>query len=438
MWLSSRSWISGPCCKGIYIPYLIFAVTVVDMEEQKLPRLRQDISIFPATLREERVFVVSDPLGLSSEPAIIAEANAVFLSMFNGESTVRDLQLKMMHMRGNVLVMEEEVKRFLAELDSFFLLDTERYRKARDKAYMDFAALHSRPLHHGGKSYPKDRQGFTDFMDDLFQSAEGAETPSFGSVRALIVPHIDLKIGNRAYVGGYSRIRGQDFNRVLLLCTGHYLGDYFFSLTEKDYETPLGPVRTDKESVKFLGKGMGKGLCPLDFPHQMEHSAEFQTLFLKYLFPDRDFMAVPVLCGSFGRVLPIASRASDVPGIRLFIDRLSALLAGGDGKWLVIAGVDLSHVGPKFGHDSPARYMDGQFREHDRILLNSLKEGDPVGFFHELKKVEDRYNVCGASPLSLLLELFEGEKTEVLEYDVWYDEPTMSAVSFASAALVDA
>lgn len=407
------------------------------MDQSKLPRLRQDIQIYPATLREQRVFVVNDPLALSSEPAIIPEAYAALLHLFDGDNTVRDLQMRMMHLRGNVLVMEEEAKKFIDELDSFYILDTHRYQEARQRAYTEFAALPVRPAHLAGKSYPVERQELLGFMDQLFQTVGDTAPVPLENLRALVVPHIDLNIGKRAYCRGYSSIKDTEFDRVLLLCTGHYMGDYFFSLTEKDYETPLGSVQTDREAVDFLRKGMGKGICPVDFPHQMEHSAEFQTIFLKYLFPDMVFSIVPVLCGSFGRILSIASRPNDIPGIRIFVERLKELIVRDNSRWLVVAGVDLSHVGPKFGHESPAKFMESQFREHDRILLDNLEAGDPGGFFSELKKVEDRYNVCGASPLSILLELFEGSSATVLEYDVWYDEPTMSAVSFASALLGD-
>ncbi len=408
------------------------------MANDRLPKLRQDIQVFPASLRDQRVFVVNDPLHLSGESAVIPEGNAAFLHMFDGENTVRDLQLRMMQLRGNVLVMEEEARKFIDTLDSFYLLDTERFRQAREKVYAEFAALPTRPPHHAGKSYPAKPQELVDFMDDLFRASGNGDGARFQNLRALIVPHIDLRIGKKAYCLGYSTIRDLEFDRVLFLCTGHYMGDFFFSLTEKDYETPLGPVPTDVDSVRFLKKGMGKGMCPLDFPHQMEHSAEFQAIFLRYLFPDKVFSAVPVLCGSLGRVLKIASKPSEIPGIKLFIDRVRDLLADSERRWLVVAGVDLSHVGPKFGHDSPARHMDSQFREHDRILLENVSDGDPGGFFSELKKVEDRYNVCGASPVAILLELFEGKKATVLHYDVWYDEPTSSAVSFASAVLGEA
>jgi hypothetical protein len=169
------------------------------MDQNKLPRLRQDIQIFPATLREQRVFVVNDPLGLSSEPAVIPEAHAVFLSMFDGENTVRDLQMRMMHLRGNVLVLEEEVKRFIEELDSHYLLDTARYQDARQRAYMEFAALPVRPAHLAGKSYPGKREELLDFMDELFRAAGDVPTVSYENLHALIVPHIDLNIGKRAY-----------------------------------------------------------------------------------------------------------------------------------------------------------------------------------------------------------------------------------------------
>ena len=46
-----------------------------------------------------------------------------------------------------------------------------------------------------------------------------------------------------------------------------------------------------------------------------------------------------------------------------------------------------------------------------------------------------KYNVCGFSVLSLLLELLPGIKGQVLGYDLWQEDGTESAVSFAAMAL---
>jgi predicted class III extradiol MEMO1 family dioxygenase len=115
--------------------------------------------------------------------------------------------------------------------------------------------------------------------------------------------------------------------------------------------------------------------------------------------------------------------------------RLLADVAG-DGRTLVVAGVDLSHVGPKFGHDMPASSLLNQSEAHDRRLLDSLCELDADGFWEESRRINDRYNVCGFSALACLLEILPPTRGYLLDYGVFKEEVTSSSVSFAAALFV--
>ena len=101
---------------------------------------------------------------------------------------------------------------------------------------------------------------------------------------------------------------------------------------------------------------------------------------------------------------------------------------------LLVAGVDFSHIGPKFGHQSPASQMDTDASAHDRSLLDALCAQDAERFWEESVRVKDRFNVCGFSALALLLEVLPPCKTHLLHYEVWHEEPTRSAVSFAAVS----
>ena len=100
-----------------------------------------------------------------------------------------------------------------------------------------------------------------------------------------------------------------------------------------------------------------------------------------------------------------------------------------------MAGVDLSHIGYKFGHGQPASVLIEQAKAHDQRLLEALSKGDVQGFWEESRRVEDRYHVCGLSALACLLELTEPAEGHILGYDFWQEEPTQSAVSFAAAVI---
>jgi len=48
--------------------------------------------------------------------------------------------MKLMRMKGGVLVSSDEVNKLLAELDAFFLLDCERFKRAKEQITAEFAA----------------------------------------------------------------------------------------------------------------------------------------------------------------------------------------------------------------------------------------------------------------------------------------------------------
>jgi hypothetical protein len=82
----------------------------------------------------------------------------------------------------------------------------------------------------------------------------------------------------------------------------------------------------------------------------------------------------------------------------------------------------------------PADNLARQSEAHDRALLDSLCAQDTDQFWEESRKVSDRFNVCGFSAMACLLELLPDCEGRVLDYQMWHEGPTRSAVSFAAAA----
>lgn len=113
---------------------------------------------------------------------------------------------------------------------------------------------------------------------------------------------------------------------------------------------------------------------------------------------------------------------------------LRDVMQGGD--TFLIAGVDLSHVGPKFGHDMPASLILDKCERHDTMLLGFLCKRDVDGFWAESRRVEDKYNVCRFSALACLSEILPPCNGRLLNYEIFREEPTRSAVSFAASVFV--
>ncbi|UCG65471.1 MAG: AmmeMemoRadiSam system protein B [Deltaproteobacteria bacterium] len=394
------------------------------------PRARKDLDFFPAQTADRTLIMIKDRLGLVEEGRAIGAELYKVIALLDGYHSLRDIQIELMRQQGGQLVSMEEIETLLNQLDTSYLLDSPRYREAKKEIISRFTAQQVRHCSHAGLSYPEQEEELRRRLESILTIQDVPELPR-GKITALVAPHIDLEAGKRVYSSAYQAIRGVKLERVILLGVGHSMTDAMFSLTAKTFETPLGKVEVDQESVKELMKAGNDMLSIDDFAHRDEHSIEFQLIFLQQILRDSAFTIVPVLCGSLMGSLPAYSRKEYRSKAGDFLGILAE--AAEDENTILVAGVDFSHIGPKFGHDMPASHMIGESEKHDRQLLDFLCTGNADGFWEESEKVQDRYNVCGFSALACLLETIPPSQGTLLAYETYREEPTKSAVSFTAA-----
>ena len=79
-----------------------------------------------------------------------------------------------------------------------------------------------------------------------------------------------------------------------------------------------------------------------------------------------------------------------------------------DKNVLIVASVDLAHVGPVFNDNF---VMDAarreRLREQDEGLMTAVLKGDAASFYDQIAAVEDRNRICGFSPIYLMLRYLE-------------------------------
>jgi AmmeMemoRadiSam system protein B len=394
------------------------------------PKIREDLDFFPVQSAGTTVIMINDRLGLAEESRGIRPELYKVMTMLDGTRSMRDLQIDLMRQQGGRLVSMEEVEALLAKLDSSYLLDSERYREERKRIVANFSAQKIRGCSHAGRSYPKQEEELRKRLETILASQQ---VPSFpdGKITAVVAPHIDLEVGKRVYSSAYQAIKGLSPERVIILGVGHSMAKEMFSLTKKTFETPLGRVETDQKIVGELMKAADNIVAGDDFAHRDEHSIEFQLIFLQHILRDVSFTIVPILCGFLKGSLPDYSREVYQSKGGDFLGVLRD--AARDEGTVVIAGIDLSHVGPKFGHDMPASLIIDQSERHDRQLLHFLCARNADGFWSESGRVEDRYNVCGFAALACLLEILPPSHGHLLGYEIFKEDFTRSAVSFAVA-----
>jgi len=398
------------------------------------PGMRRDLDLLPIQQGRDTYLLIRDPLGLVPEGRALSPTICRFLALLDGQRSLRDLQMELIRQQGGTLVGLEEVRGLIARLDREFLLDSSTYHAARRNLVDEFSLMQVRPPSHAGASYPSDPMELSRRLEAILRRSSQGQCEA--KISALVAPHIDLSAGEMGYASAYAMMKGCPAARVVILGVGHRLDEALFSVTSKDFETPLGRVCVDRDAVMRLRQGGPRLVAPDDFAHRSEHSVEFQTLFLAHLFKDRDLRIVPILVGPVTMFLRDYSREAFQQAAGPFLDALRGLLCD-SGETLVLAGVDLSHVGPKFGDPLPAQALQTETETHDQALLDFLARGDAEGFWSESIRVRDRYHVCGFGALATLLEVLPPSRGELLHYEMWHEAPTRSAVSFAAMCFTE-
>jgi AmmeMemoRadiSam system protein B len=396
------------------------------------PVIRTDLEFLPVQKDGQAIILIRDPLGLVKEGQAVKSHFYEFMTLLDGTHSLRDLQMELMRRQGGILVGQDEVERILSNLDADYMLDSVRFQAARRQIVETFCAEQVRACSHCGRSYPKDPAELHNWLDQILEtSSSDVAVPS--NVIALVAPHIDPAAGAGVYATAYRMLRHTKPSRVVIMGTGHQLRDGLFCLTKKDFDTPLGIILNDSQLTGQLQQAGGSMIAADDFAHKTEHAIEFQLIILQHLFAGNPFTVVPILCGSFLTGLSDYSRKAFLKRAGSFLKIFKALMQDPGSHTLFVAGVDFSHVGPKFGHSYAADYLEGQAKAHDQALLKYLCDLDCEGFWQESVRVEDRYNVCGFSTLATLLDILPSCRGQILEYRLQHEPATQSAVGIAAA-----
>ncbi len=407
------------------------------------PKLRP----LEAFFADEKAICIRDPEGFSESVLLVHPAAFFICTLFDGMHSVMDIQNEFMRQFGEVL-FTEQVKEIENRLDSCLFLENDRFARHKERVTSDFRASTVRKAAHAGKSYEEDPEALRSSFDTLIERA-GARTKndeqSIGRLEALMVPHIDIGRGGDCYAKAYGTLaatcRAKTF---VILGISHMQSVMPYILTRKEYETPFGSLLPDTDFIDRLSSEFETDYFSDELVHRNEHSVEFQTLFLKYLFGEaEDIRIVPILCSSVARVLLSGKSPYEDEETRTFIDALAATIAAGDREVCIIAGVDMSHVGKRFGQDVRiTKDFLEDLESHDNALIRYILGCDAEGFMRYIRRENDGRNVCGVPAIYTMLKILQslhGKRMTACEgrllgYGQSVEENVQSVVSFASAA----
>ncbi len=407
--------------------------------------------MFPHGPESEGSYVLRDPRGFA-RTVVLPPVAAILVSFMNGKRTLDEIRIEFQRAVGQRIDVVE-IEKLVAQLDELYFLDSLRFATYEMREAEDYLELEVRPAAHAGGAYHGEVTGLREQLGDLFTREggpgllpwEGTATNGFhveSNLCGVMSPHIDFHRGGSSFAWAYDRVVTESQAKLfVILGTAHTPLKSFYSVSRKDFDTPLGTACTDREFVDGLAKRLGNpdNIFRDEMPHRHEHSIEFQTLMLQYVLGGRrDYAIVPILVGSFHPFVEHGRLPNESPVVAEFIGALrESSLAAGD-EVCFVGGVDMAHIGQQFG--DPELLDDARLKSQwtdDQNLLVKACAGDAAGWFKHVAEQGDANRICGLAPMYTLLETVQPKRGELLKYDQAVAEDRSSCVSFASVAFYD-
>ncbi len=397
-----------------------------------LPKLRADIDVMPSPIRERPGLLLRDPFGYTETVLVLPHPWLAVLSCLDGEHTELDAQALLTRLAGGELVERERVRELVSLLSEEGFLETDELHALKERKHEAFRRAPIREASHAGTAYPDTAEGVRErFAEEM--TAPSAKQTSLPNV--LAAPHVSPEGGFASYRAAYDFAADGEEPTFVILGTSHYGRPERFGLTRKPYRTPLGAAEVDLGLHDLLLARAGDAIVEEDYCHAREHAVEFQVLFLQYTM-QRPIRILPVLCGPFVESLTTGKPPESLDSTKRLFDTLGEIASTrSDLVWVL--GVDMAHVGRRYGHSEAVRAGEGvmiEVADQDRERLDRICAGDAEGFFELVHPDSDPLNWCGYPPFYTFLKSaapalsLEGE---VLNYEQWNIDEA-SVVSFAA------
>ncbi|NOU11445.1 MAG: AmmeMemoRadiSam system protein B [Nitrospira sp.] len=407
--------------------------TSIVKDSTQYPALR-NLQFSPIKQGEDQLIVLWDPSGLSKEKLVLPLNFFFIVQHFDGEHSIQEIGALYLKRFGEFL-MPNKVEQLIVDLEQKLFLEGPRTETARQQARIEYRQQPTRPAVFAGRSYEADSVKLKKQIDGFFTSGEGPDfKPSENRgklIKGLVAPTYDLKQAGPVYAWGYKELQeSQQPDVYVIIGTAHAGLENFFSVTDKDFETPLGLVPADRTTLGRL-KRLVPEFFDEEIAHQTEHAIEFQLPFLQTIV-DKPFTIVPIL-SSFS-----ALSLTDLT-VRSSVDRFLSSLQdaiGDSGKTVcVIAAGELAHLGMRYGDSAPPTdFSFHRTMQRDLEMLKPVEELKLDEFTQFIQKENDQRRISGFSPIYSLLRLIQAEKGQVLRYDRGITDQYNSTATYASMA----
>ncbi len=397
---------------------------------QPLPRLRVNLDCMPSPVEDRPGLLIRDSYQYSDATLIIPPVLVQCLECFDGQQTGLDLRAMLVRITGELDV--GQIQQHLADtLSTAGFLEDETFERMKAEQHRAFAESPVRAPSHAGAAYPDER---AELEQTLSQYLTGAPAAPAEDLVAIAAPHVSPFGGWETYRAAYSALGPQHKDRTfVILGTSHYGDPDRFGLTRKRFLTPYGEATTDLDLLNQLAAEPAANME--DYCHSIEHSIEFQVVFLQHLYGP-GIRILPILCGSYANSIYKGGAPESNEQVKSFLGRLGDLAAKESNRLLWILGIDMAHMGQRYGDSLTAYANRGEMLEvaaRDQKRIERINAGDAGGFWDLVQQNHDDLKWCGSSPLYTFLKANPNVQGSLRGYQQWNIDEA-SVVSFAALA----
>ncbi len=399
-----------------------------------LPQLRFNLDFMPSPDPSRPGLLIRDPYHYSDASLLIPPQLVACLECFDGRQTELDLRAELVRITGEIQVGDLE-KHLFESLDQAGFFENETYRALRAEREAEFAAEPTRPAIFAGTAYPEEKSELKELLSDRVGAGQGDETTV-----GIAAPHASPDGGWDTYRAAYQalpRLQNPDDHVFVILGTSHYGAPERFGLTRKPFVTPFGTAPTAGDLVDELVKKTGNAVQLEDYCHSVEHSIEFQVIFLQHLYGP-GIKILPVLCGPFVKSLYEGGAPEGSDRVKRFMETAGEIFERERKRFVFVLGVDMAHMGRRYGDQRSAIAHEGEMlavKERDWQRIRTLEDSKAGEYWDLVQQNHDDLKWCGSAPFYTFLKTVPGLKGKLLHYDHWQIDPD-SVVSFAGLQFV--
>ncbi|HEX4170277.1 MAG TPA: AmmeMemoRadiSam system protein B [Bryobacteraceae bacterium] len=395
-----------------------------------LPRLRFNLDFLPSPDQKKPGLYIRDPYGYSDATLLIPPPLVQALECFDGSQFPRDLRAELVRITGEIETSELE-KHLYDSLDEAGFLENDRYRTLKAQREQSFATEATRLPNFAGLAYPAERVNLSELLLGRVGCPQGS-----GNTIAIAAPHASPDGGWSTYRAAYQALPSPEeaLDRTfVILGTSHYGAPDRFGLTRKDFVTPFGTARTNTAFVDELAAAAPAAVRMEDYCHSVEHSIEFQVVFLQHIYGP-EVSILPILCGPFVKSVYEGGLPEQNEDVARFFAALGNMAAREGRKLFWVLGVDMAHIGRRYGDPLRAKARLGEMlaiEQRDRERIAQIVVGDKAQFWPLIQQNNDDLKWCGSAPFYTFLQVLPNVKGELLDYHQWQIDPE-SVVSFGA------